>query len=428
MRALLVNPWIYDFKAFDFWNKPLGLLIVARLLKQAGFEVQLIDNLDRSSPYFQTPTRTDIYGRGKYYYEVVDKPKPYKKIPRYYKRYGIPEKVFIELLNQIEPPDLIFVTSSMTYWYQGVFHTIRLLKEKFPRTRIILGGIYATLCKEHARRYSGADIIFSGSAEDGLLEVISELGYPVDVKPHSFILPDFALYKNLNYGVILTSRGCPFRCTYCATDILVPEFRTVPNRLVLEQLRFFNRRCSNIAFFDDALLYNKNFPALLKEIISGDFKLNFHTSNGLHCRYIDKELARLMLEANFKTIYLSLETTNPIVQKQTGGKVDTQEFLDAVEILKATGFQKEQIHTYILYGMPGQGYEEIIDSIKLCHKLGIHPHLCEFSPIPFTAEYKKTGFDEETDPLYHNNLFYTWFYPEYKEKLYTRIKTLLSRG
>ncbi len=428
VRALLINPWIYDFKAFDFWNKPLGLLIVARLLKEAGFKVELIDCLDRRSPYFQTNTRTDDYGRGKYYYEVVDKPKLYKNIARYYKRYGIPKKIFVEVINRLDEPDIIFVTSSMTYWYPGVFEVIRLIKEKFPRRKVILGGIYATLCKTHAEKYSGADIVFTGPAEQGLLELLSNLDYPVSTKSTAWLLPDFSLYNKLDYGVILTSRGCPFHCTYCATNFLFPEFKSFPEQQIFEQLIFFNQRCSNIAFFDDALLYNKNFTLLLKKIIAGNYNLKFHTSNGLHCRYINKELAELMLKANFKTIYLSLETTNPEVQKRTGGKVSTREFLKAVKLLKTVGFPADAIHTYILYGIPGQDYQEAIASINLCHQLGIHPHLCEFSPIPFTEEYKKTGFDEHTDPLFHNNLFYAWFYPEYKNELYQRIKGLLTQS
>ena len=54
MRALLVNPWVYDFKAFDFWNKPVGLLIVADILKKFGFEIDFIDCMDRKSSYFMT--------------------------------------------------------------------------------------------------------------------------------------------------------------------------------------------------------------------------------------------------------------------------------------------------------------------------------------------------------------------------------------
>jgi radical SAM superfamily enzyme YgiQ (UPF0313 family) len=183
-----------------------------------------------------------------------------------------------------------------------------------------------------------------------------------------------------------------------------------------------------MALFDDALLCNPKFPEFLEKIIKNKFKLNLHSSNGLHCRFIDKGIARLMFEANFKTIYLSLETTNPIVQKQTGNKVNTYEFLKAVEIFKQAGFTPEQIHVYLLYGMPGQSYEEIIEGIKLCHNLKVNPHLCEFSPIPFTDEFLKSGLSSDTDPLYHNNHFYTWYYQNKKSDIYKTIKNLLSKN
>jgi radical SAM superfamily enzyme YgiQ (UPF0313 family) len=227
--------------------------------------------------------------------------------------------------------------------------------------------------------------------------------------------------------VVITSRGCPFDCTYCATKFLCGGFNAVSVDAAIEQIDVIHAKAKNIAFFDDALLYNRSFPKLLKAIIKAKYDLNLHASNGLHCRYITEEIARLMFEANFKIIYLSLETANPEVQKQTGGKVYTDEFIAAVRTLTGAGFTSSTIHTYILYGMHGQGHEEIIDSIRLCRDLGVNPHLCEFSPIPHTAEYQKTGFDQKTDPLYHNNLFYTWYYPEPKIDLYRKIKDYLSR-
>ncbi len=428
MRALLINPWVYDFKAFDFWNKPVGLLIVASILKKSGFHVDFIDCVDRASPYFQTTTKTDRWGRGKYHHEVIQKPKIFKNIPRHYKRYGMPQELFSKIIQELEQPDIIFVTSTMTYWYPGVFEAIKILKKQFPKTRIILGGIYATLCSGHAEKYSGADMVIAGPAEEKLVSLLSTLGYIENTTTNlGHIMPDFSLYDILRYGVILTSRGCPFNCTYCATKTLCPRFQTVPNENIIEQLTYFSTKTKNIAFFDDALLYNKNLPALLDNVISEQYDLQFHTSNGLHCRYIDEEIARLMYDAGFRTMYLSLETTNPDVQKSTGNKVNTEEFLRAVKILTKIGFTPDSIHTYILFGLPGQGHEEIIDSIKLCHSLGIHPHLCEFSPIPHTREFEKTDFNEDTDPLCHNNLFYTWFYPEPKMTLYKNIKQLLTK-
>ncbi|MDH4211459.1 MAG: radical SAM protein [candidate division WOR-3 bacterium] len=428
-RALLINPWVYDFKAFDFWNKPLGLLIVARLLRKSGFDITLIDCMDRSSPYYSTGTKTDRFGRGKYHFEVVDKPALYRKVPRLYKRYGLPLCIFTDTIERIERPDIIFVSSTMTYWYPGAFEAIRTLREKFKGAKIILGGIYATLCEAHALKYSGADIVVTGMAEANLPNLLRKLGYSQNNDNNALgIIPDFSLYDKLNYGVVLTSRGCPFKCTYCATRVLCPVFAVTPNTEILEQLSRFAGKTNDIAFFDDALLYNKSFPELLKKIIEKKYDLNLHASNGLHCRYITQDIAGLMSKANFQTIYLSLETTNPAVQQQTGGKVNTEEFMNSVRILTRAGFAPAQIQTYVLYGMPDQGHEEVIDSIKLCHDLGVNPHLCEFSPIPYTAEYEKTGFDENTDPLYHNNLFYTWYYPKPRIALYKKIKRLLTKN
>ena len=426
-RALLINPWVYDFKAFDFWNKPVGLLIVADVLKQLGFNVDLIDCMDRQSPYFTTLTKTDIWGRGKYHYEEVEKPGIFKNVPRRYKRYGLPREIFIRALQDLKTPDFVFITSSMTYWYPGVFEAIKLLRKRFPKRKIVLGGIYATLCTEHARRKSGADSVFTGAIEKQIPALSAAIGIS-DNRAGCLrdFTPDYSLYLNMHYAVVITSRGCPFNCTYCATQILCGEFSRIPLDTVIRQIETIRMKTTNIAFFDDALLYNESFPDLLKLLTEKKYLLNLHASNGLHCRYITPAIARLMFEAKFKTVYLSLETTNPIVQKRTGGKVDTEEFMTSVRTLIRAGFMPSQIHTYILYGMPDQGDEEVIDSIKLCHDLGVNPHLCAFSPIPHTAEYEKTGFDENTDPLFHNNLFYTWYYAELHTTLYKKIKDLLA--
>lgn len=427
MRALLVNPWIYDFKAFDFWNKPLGLMTVSSILKKHRFEIDFIDCMDRCSPYFKTPTRTDEYGRGKYLQEEIKKPELFKKIPRRYKRYGMPRAVFLDVLKKLKPPDLILVTSSMTYWYPGVFEAIGLLKGRFPKTKIVLGGIYATLCEDHARRFSGADHVLPGPAEKGLLTFLKKEGYPGgECDGRSEIEPDFDLYQELNYGVVLPSKGCPFACSYCATYFLSPGYQTTPWRTIDEELRYFSQRTKNIAFFDDALLCNQQFPILLKSVAENKYGLKLHSSNGLHCRFIDAEIAGLMLQAGFKTIYLSLETTDPGMQRATGGKVFTDEFIRAVQVLVRAGIDRAAIHAYLLFGMPGQESEMIYEAIKFCRKQGVNPHVCEFSPIPRTAEFEKTGLGYDADPLYHNNYFYTWHMAQPDPAVYRKIKTLLK--
>ncbi len=102
-------------------------------------------------------------------------PLPLKSIPRKYSQYGIPENEFAERLLSIEKPDAIAVTSSMTYWYPGVFKVIDMIKQHFKTTPIILGGIYATLCHTHAVKNSGADYVFEGRNISEALRLISKL-------------------------------------------------------------------------------------------------------------------------------------------------------------------------------------------------------------------------------------------------------------
>ena len=84
MKALFINPPIYDFSAYDVWLKPLGLLYLSNILKNYNFEVLLLDCLDRN--YFEyIPTKED--GTGKYPTEVVSKPEVLKDVPLNYKRY-----------------------------------------------------------------------------------------------------------------------------------------------------------------------------------------------------------------------------------------------------------------------------------------------------------------------------------------------------
>jgi radical SAM superfamily enzyme YgiQ (UPF0313 family) len=133
-----------------------------------------------------------------------------------------------------------------------------------------------------------------------------------------------------------------------------------------------------------------------------------------------------MYRAGFKTVYLSLETTDPETQRTTGGKVFTDEFIRAVDIVVKSGFSRKAIHAYLLFGMPGQTPEMLYDAIKFCRKLGVNPHVCEFSPIPHTAEFERTGLDHDTDPLYHNNYFYTWHLAQPDPAVYRKIKALLQ--
>ena len=182
--VLLINPWITDFAAHDLWSKPMGLLVLASLLREGGCGVELIDCLDRRDPFTNShpeilPGRDKKFGTGKYPRMQLQKPAPYADSPRYFYRHGIHPESFRRKLLEIEKPDLIWVTSIMTYWYPGVLEAVRIVREIFPGVPVWLGGIYAGLCTGHAEKHSGADLVITAGVSS-LPKMISDLtGFPL---------------------------------------------------------------------------------------------------------------------------------------------------------------------------------------------------------------------------------------------------------
>jgi radical SAM superfamily enzyme YgiQ (UPF0313 family) len=278
-----------------------------------------------------------------------------------------------------------------------------------------LGGVYATLCSEHARKHSGADIVFEGSEELEALKLIADLtSFKLrtpnpEVRTSSY--PAFDLYPRLDYVCIATTRGCPLRCSYCASPFLaIGFFRRDPCEVV-DEIEYWKGKygISHVAFYDDALLIDppRHIIPILKEIVKRHIHCDFHTPNGLHIREMDEETASLLFRTGFKTIRLGFETSNEAMQLETGGKVDNQAFKDAIKHLKRAGYSGEGIGVYIMSGLPGQKIKEVEESIAFVKEKGARPMLAEYSPIPHTPLFEKAKrvslFDIENEPLYHNN-------------------------
>lgn len=420
-NILLINPWIYDFAAYDFWIKPLGLLYIASLLRKNGFNVRFIDCLNPHHPQSKQesnnklPKRNDS-GHGKFTKEIISKPYPLREIKRRYNRYGMTPDIFVEELNLSGRPDLILITSMMSYWYPGVFDVIKIAKQKFPDIPIAIGGVYVTICPEHALK-SGADYTMPGEAEKNLPSLLKEI-FEVDMlftpdpqNLDSFPYPAFDLLPMIDQIPILTSRGCPFKCTYCASHILYKNFIQRDSIKVVDEISFWNKNfnVNHFSFYDDALLINAEEMAIpmLKEIIKRRLPCQFHCPNGLHLSEITKTLSGLIYRAGFRTIRFGFESSKMLTQEYTGGKVNNEQLKTAVAYLKEAGYTSKELGVYLLCGLPGQEASEVKDSICYVQSCGARPIISEYSPIPGTALWKSSldvsPFDLEGEPLFHNN-------------------------
>ncbi len=399
LKILLVNPPIYDFAAYDFWLKPYGMLSIAGYLRQKA-DFKLFDYLDRLDPFMagRKALESDKWERGRFYFEKTKKPECLQATPRYFRRFGLPRNLFIDFLIKEGPFDYCFIQTTMTYWYTGIKEVIEDVRKCHPNTKIVLGGIYATLCSNHAQELGG-DFLVQGTNLEPLWEYL-------DIEPDTKQPALWEIYDKLKTGVLKLSDGCPFNCTYCSVPEVYGKFRPRPLEHSLSEVELLSRLgAENIAFYDDALLFKPEavLNPFLNEVIKRNIKINFHSPNALNARFVTNELAELMVRAGFKTFYLGFESSSKKWQKQTGSKVFSDELSEAVKLLIAAGAEPAEITAYQILGHPFIDIQELEESMRFVHSLGIRGMLADFSPIPGTpdGEYcrKWVNLDE---PLMHN--------------------------
>lgn len=321
---------------------------------------------------------------------------------------------FIDALKAFGRPAAVLVTSHMTYWYPGVQEAVRTVKEVYPGTPVLLGGIYARLCADHARRASGADEVMSVADTpgfSGLLRALQKLGVSSQTPAGAFPYPAFDLLHGLDCVCLQTSSGCPFECRYCASRFLNPGFSRRDPLEVFEEIRFWQEKhgIADFAFYDDALLvgFESHLGVVLEQVVKMKRPVRFHTPNALHVRGISPSVARLLFKSGFKTIRLGFETSDMDLHRNLDRKVSPGEFERAVNTLAAEGFDRRNIGAYVLAGLPGQSVESVAQSVADVARTGAAPYLAEYSPIPHTPLWEEavscSEYDLGSEPLFHNN-------------------------
>jgi hypothetical protein len=420
-RILLVNPPIHDFAAYDFWIKPYGMLCVAGQLRGRARFV-LFDYLDRGRfPTDQRPLHSDRWGRGEIPWQYAEKPACLEDVPRYFRRFGLSRDLFRECLAGQGPFDCVLIQTVMTYWYLGVREVIEDVRRWAPGARIVLGGNYATLCPHHAGAL-GADLCLAGADLEPLWRLL-------DVPPDPEQPALWEAYGQTDVGVLKLSDGCPFHCTYCSVPAVYGAFRARSRDRLLAELDLLMRRgAKNVAFYDDALLFDAETVLIpfLEGATCGGWAVNFHTPNALNARFITKDLAERMLRAGFKTFYLGFESRSRQWQQGTGGKVYSEELAAAVRRLREAGADAADITAYQILGHPDSDVQELEASMHFVHTLGVRGMLADFSPIPGTpdGEACRRWVDLE-EPLLHNNTAFPIFRLGFDET--NRLKDLQRR-
>jgi radical SAM superfamily enzyme YgiQ (UPF0313 family) len=411
-RALLLNPPVYDAQYWARWSQPAGLLRIATWLKGQGYDVRLIDAMESDRwGYVSKRGRPGTDGRQ---LRVVR-----DNIERRIWQFGmswpeIERKMSHELAS---PPDEIWITSIMTYWWESTRDLVALARRMFPNATIIVGGIYPTLAPEHAvERLLGADIVFTG-----------------ELHAASDCWTDLSLYDcPPSYAILTTSRGCPWDCNYCAARTLNGGTNKVrgrePEDVVAEIEDKFRRiGITHFGFYEDnALILRGHLQRVLELIIERDLPLTLYAPEGFETRLLTEDLLRVMKRSGFKKVHLPFET---LKWETTLGwnrrHASTASFDKALGAAIAAGFKPrtEEINAFVLFGLPDERLEDIMDSVVYVHHTvgSVIPML--FTPVPGTnvfREHQTYLRDERGLDLHHLNGKLLPFL-EYNQRRYSEL-------
>jgi hypothetical protein len=421
LNALVVNPWATDFKLYDEWMHPVGLYFLISFLKQNSAEVSFFNCLSRPEGETSKPN-----GTGVFFSRPYAKPLLYENIRRHYKIYGQTQESFEKHLLSAHKPNLVFIGTSMTYWVYGVFETVKTIRNIFPEVPIIIGGSSAILISSFLKASLPEINLFSGSLFDQ--NAITGSGIPCfsSMNALSFqasLLPAFKQLIFAYHGPVLSSTGCPLRCSYCASRFLHTRYQARSTSVVVEEIAFLQERfgVSHFAWYDDALLYKprRHFIPLMRALSTVGIKASFHSPNGLHVRWLTQEVLETMAFAGFKTLRFGYESGSRAFSRDTSGKVRKNELEEKTRLALDNGFCARDIGVYVMAGLAGQSPGDVANEITFVASLSVKVKPVFFSPVPHTPlfeTYARQFPELRETPLFHNDTFFITKLPGWDEQ------------
>lgn len=210
-------------------------------------------------------------------------------------------------------PDKIYITSLFTYAWRPVHDVISRYRMLYPKAKIILGGIYASLMPDHAL-LSKADKVHIGLFE-----------------PAEELLPDYSLVPKWEASIVYSSRGCINKCPFCAVPKLEPKFKA--KRSIKHLIYPKHKR---VTFFDNNILASPHLDNILDELKEMNLEVDFN--QGLDIRLLTPEIAYRLRGLRIHYIKIAYDRVNY-----------RDKVRKAIGYLKEAGFGGSHIIVYLLH-------------------------------------------------------------------------------
>ncbi|MEC7987730.1 MAG: radical SAM protein, partial [Myxococcota bacterium] len=283
--------------------------------------------------------------------------------------------------------------TAMTPTLDLVQKSVRLYRPYFRH--IIVGGPHPTAVKEKIfEDLPAIDAAVVGEGEEVVLELMRYLSRKGDV-PKGVLIPDHPflpapapdidqlplparhLLPNHKYrylfsthpriGTMITSRGCPFRCSFCDKSVSGSRWRARSAKDVVDELEHMQTHfgIGFVNFYDDNFtLHRARVEAICEEILRRGLRMDWKCEGRVDG--VDVELLMLMKKAGCRVVAYGVESGNPQSLALLRKDVSIEKSREAFAMTKKAGLRSL---AYMILGVPGETPSDVRNSIAFCREL-----------------------------------------------------------
>jgi len=439
-RVLLIHPLGYDADAADRdisrvanLMPPLGLASIAAYIEQYGFHADIIDcfahpDSDRTIDDYVRRHQPRFVGATCTTAGFLDAARIFRRI-----KATCPETCCIaggphvsalreRILHEFPEVDYVVVGEGET--------PLRALMEADGDARGIAGLVYR----------NNGQVAFSGFQKDLLnLDTLPLPAYhKIEGFPKRYQLPIFNYPRTPNTSCI-SSRGCPYQCSYCDRSVFRRTFRYNSADYLYRHVQLLNRQFGvrHLNLYDDQFTFNRDrVVAFCRRMIDEPLGVTFNCA--VRAEHVDPELLALMKKAGCWMISLGIETGDPDLLAQHRQNPDLGLMTRTVYDIHKAGIRVKGL---FMIGLPGETEQSFRRTMEYVFSLPIDDlNVAKFTPFPGSPLYEKIHslgrFEENWEKMDCMNVVFVpngmtaekleSLFMEFYRRYYTRPKTLLN--
>lgn len=394
MKIILINP-NRRFAKGNIWHKihsvmpPLGLALLAGILKKAGHIVQIIDG---------------------YALNLTDQ----------------------QILRNIDTGIDLVGMSAMTVEIENVVLLARRIRAVHPHVKIVFGGVHPTFFHRQLVEEGVCDIVVRNEGEESIVQLaegdapetisgitwrdkdgritinedtgryadLDRLPYPAyDLLPMRYYRSALGAAKNSPSIGMITSRGCPGQCTFCFSGMFGRKIRYIAPEIVLDHMLHLKTHYGirEISFYDDTFTSNLDRIETLCELLI-KHHVNMTWSCFARVDSTNADVLNLMHTAGCHQIMYGFEAVNEKTLKTMNKSIRK---IDYKAVTKMTRKADIDVRGAFMLGSPGEIEYDIQQTLAYSREMGIQFAIYNITtPYPGTAMYEwaiREGLLSHTD-------------------------------